>query len=69
MESKMYWFNFKTNEYEFISCPTDFSDYIPQESAAQALYRLHQKMGREPLEAAVKMLEAACGVPQEKRIP
>lgn len=55
MNSKMYWFNIKTGESEFIEMPSDFTDYLPQNIAAQNLYLLYQEMGDSPIEAAIKV--------------
>ena len=58
----MYWFNYKTGEYEYITCSQDFAPYIPQSPAAQNLYKLYvENMNLSPIEAAQKVLEAACG--------
>lgn len=60
--SEMYWFNYKTGEYEYITCPQDFAPYIPQSPAAQNLYKLYvENMNLSPIEAAQKVLEAAIG--------
>ena len=55
-----YWYNYRTDEYECIETPSDFTDYIPQSPSAQALYRLYiDAIGDNPLEAARKVLEAS----------
>lgn len=41
--------------------PHDFSDYIPQDKSAQALYRLYQEMGDTPIVAATKVLRICVG--------
>lgn len=52
---KMY--NFKTGRYEDVELPVeDWSNYIPQDRASQALYKVYQKMGYTPREAARKVL-------------
>jgi hypothetical protein len=56
------WFNYKTKEYDYRETPTDFSDYIPQEFAAQDLYRMYQEQGMQPIEAAMKIWAIAAGV-------
>lgn len=53
-----YWFNFVTNQHEYINTPADFSAYLPQIPAAQNLYGLHLKMDKTPIEAARLVLEA-----------
>lgn len=58
---RMYWHNFKTGEYELIDTPADFSDYIPQDPAAQGLYSVYIQLGDKPLEAALKVLLACVG--------
>ena len=62
MDTKMYWHNFVTGEYEYIDTPSDFTNYIPQEPAALNLYKLYiQHMGLSPLESCTKVLEACVG--------
>ena len=58
-----FWFNFRTKEYEGLAeTPQDFADYIPQEQAAQNLYKLYiEHFGLSPIDAAKKVLEAVCG--------
>ena len=56
-----YWYNFKKEEYEYIETPVDFSDYLPQYDAAQALYRLYIETGDSPIQACVKVLERVVG--------
>lgn len=50
------WFNYKTSEYDYRETPTDFSDYILQEPAAQAMYEICQEMGDSPMDATMKVL-------------
>jgi len=62
MEETMYWYNFRTEEYEQRRMPTDFEDYIPQYPAAISLYRLlvqHERM--PPVDAAEQVLKACVG--------
>ena len=57
----MVWYNFKTKEYE-VTEPTDYAEFIPQDNAAQNLYKLLiENMGKTPLDAAEEVLRAACG--------
>ena len=63
MKTQEVWYNFKTNEYDWLSeIPTDFRVYIPQEPPAQSLYNLYTEMGDEPIDAAIKILEFCVGV-------
>ena len=55
------WYNYKIGEYEAIEAPSDFADYIPQYGAAQNMYRLHMKLGDEPIIAALKVHMACVG--------
>lgn len=55
---KMYWFNERTQQFEYIDTPSDFSDYLPQIPAAINLYKLyieHEKL--EPIRAYLKVME------------
>lgn len=52
------WYNYKTGEHDYRETPIDFSDYISQDSAGQAMYWLCQKMGDSPIDAAMKVLSA-----------
>lgn len=62
-ETRSYWFNFKTEEYEYIETPNDFHDYISQEPSAQSLYDLYiEHMGKSPLQAALEVLKISAGV-------
>lgn len=61
MDNKGYWYNFKTESYEYIESPTDFADYIPQSPPAQSLYKLYIEIGDDPLEASIKVLKASIG--------
>jgi len=63
LPQEMAWYNYKTREYEYISTPLDFHDYIPQSDAAINLYELYiEHMDLSPTEAAVKVLSACAGV-------
>lgn len=57
------WRNMRTGETEYRSTPPqDFSDYIPQDESAQALYRLYvERVGDAPIEAALKVLRISLG--------
>lgn len=56
------WHNMRTGETEYRSTPPqDFSDYIPQNESAQALYRLYVQLGDAPIEAALKVLKICVG--------
>ena len=55
------WFNYKTGEYETIETPSDFADYIPQQDAAQGMYKAYLGLGKEPIKAALKVLMACIG--------
>lgn len=58
MDNKSSWYNYKTGESEMIETPSDFADYIPQQNAAQNMYKTYLKLGEEPIEAALKVLMA-----------
>ena len=61
-DTKMYWYNYVLKDYEYIDTPQDFSAYIPQIDAAQALYRLYQSYeGLSPIESAKKVLLQVVG--------
>ena len=52
MDNRMYWFNYDTNEYDFIDTPEDYAPYVP-EGAARNLYHLYvNHMDKSPLEAS-----------------
>lgn len=58
---RLNWFNFRTQEHDDRETPEDFTDYIPQNRAAQSLYRLLvDHMEHTPLEAAREVLKACC---------
>ncbi len=60
------YYNFRTNEYDMLDeAPADWSAYISQEPAAQALYKLYQDIGDTPSEAALKVLRLTIGLPGE----
>lgn len=61
MSERGYWYNFRSGEYELRESPDDYSAYLPQNDAAQNLYRLYQEMGDCPVEAARKVLVACTG--------
>jgi hypothetical protein len=62
MSKILAWFNFKTQEYEYRQMPEDFTDYLPQNPAAQSLYGLLTGcLGQTPVEAARSVLCACCG--------
>ena len=60
--TEMYWYNYAKKEYEYITTPTDFSEYIPQNEASLKLYEIYQIQGYSPIEAAKKILEICVGV-------
>ena len=61
MDTRMYWYNFDTDEHDFIDAPEDYSPYVP-EGAARNLYWLYvNHLGESPLDAAVKVLSVCCG--------
>ena len=63
MKTQDAWYNFKTNEYDWLSeIPTNFRVYIPQVASAQSLYDLYIEIGDEPIDAAIKILEFCVGV-------
>ncbi len=69
MKPELYaaYYNYRTGEHDYLTPPPqDWSDYIPQHSPAQSLYRLHQEMGKTPIEAALLVLES-CVKAQELR--
>lgn len=45
------WYNFKTGENEERETPEDFTDYIPQDPSALALYKVCLQMGETPIQA------------------
>jgi hypothetical protein len=58
---EMFWYNYKTGKHEYHSTPADYTDYLPQNRAAQGLYCLYQRMGKSPSEAAIAVLTACIG--------
>ena len=62
-DNRSYWYNYQTEQHEYIETPTDFTAYIPQILAAQELYSLYLEMGIEVREAAAKVLKACVGEP------
>ncbi|MGB0131181.1 hypothetical protein [Chlorobium sp.] len=48
--------NFRTGEHEAAADITDYSDYIPQDSVSQGLYRRFISQGDKPIVAACKAL-------------
>lgn len=66
MDTRMYWHNFVTGENEYIETPEDFGDYVPQ-IGGRDLYQLYvEHKGMKPIEAAIKVLEFACGIDKEQ---
>ena len=58
--TKGFWLNFTTKEYDFIDTPTDFSNYVPEEGRAlYGLYISHKQM--QPIDAALKVLRLYTG--------
>jgi hypothetical protein len=56
---KVRWLNFRTGEYDRIDTSrTDYSDYIPQTAAAQALYKMYLMKGKTPRESWLDVLFA-----------
>ena len=55
------WFNYATQQHEYRSTPADFTNYIPQNPAAQGLYQCYIQMGETPIEAAIKVCRACVG--------
>ena len=59
--TKMFWYNFDTDDYDFIETPDDFSSYVPK-GAARNLYHLYiERLDLSPLKAANKVLSACVG--------
>lgn len=58
---KMFWYNYKTGQYEERGKPEDFTDYIPQDPVVLALYGLYLEMGKSPTQAAELVLLAVVG--------
>ncbi len=58
LPAKDNWYNFKTKEFELRKTRTilDFSNYIPQNLAAQGLYKIHVIQGKTPIQAAIEVL-------------
>lgn len=65
-DTRMYWFNYRKSEYEYIDTPVDFTDYIPQDPAAIRIYQLLQSMGETPIKAALHVLKVSVGEPSSK---
>ena len=66
--NKQRWFNYKTDQHELITMPSDFTDYIPQHDATQNMYKAHLGLGEKPIEAFRKVLYAwilICAMPEE----
>jgi len=59
----MGWHNYRTGETDWLQdAPADYSDYIPQDAAAQNMYHLLvDDMGELPTEACIKVLTACVG--------
>jgi hypothetical protein len=55
-DDRMYWYNFRTQEYELRDTPSNMSDYISQHPAAQGAYKCHLALGKTPLEAALAVM-------------
>jgi len=64
-DNRGYWYNFATKAHEYIETPEDFTNYIPQQPAAQGLYQLYIEMGETPTEAAIKVYTACVGEVRE----
>ncbi len=59
--TEMYWYNFDTEEHDFLDTPEDYAPYVPK-GAARNLFRLYvDHMGESPLDAMVKVLSACVG--------
>lgn len=57
----MYWYNYDTNEYDYIDTPEDYATCVP-EGAARNLYYLYvNHMDESPLDAVIKVLSICCG--------
>lgn len=56
------YFNFRTLTYEERECPSDWSDYIPQDEIAQRVYQLHIELGKHPMVAAGLVMAAWLGI-------
>ena len=60
--TKMFWYNFRTEEGEYIETPSDFRDYISQDSTTQNMYVMLLELGHSRLDAVLKVLTACiCG--------
>ncbi len=64
-DNRMYWFNYVRLSYEYIETPTDFTEYILQDTAAQGLYRCHLQMGKTPIDAAMEVFRVCVGEAEE----
>jgi hypothetical protein len=56
------WYNFRTGKFEYsMGLPSNLSDMFPQTPAAKRLYEMHLALGKSPVEALKKTLEACAG--------
>lgn len=63
MQRMMSWYNYRTGKMEYIETPKDFSDYMPQDTPHQMLYKLYQEHeGLDPIHAFIKVMEKSAGV-------
>jgi len=60
-DNRAYWYNFVTQQHDYIETPTDFTNYISQDQSAQGLYRCYLQMGDAPIDAAIKVMKACVG--------
>jgi hypothetical protein len=60
------WYNYVTEQYEFIPTPSDFRVFIPQSVAAQGLYNCHLTLGKSPIQAAIEVLSICAGVDKKE---
>ena len=65
---QMAWYNYRTDQYDYFEgAPSDFTDYVPQDRSAQAIYRLYTKdMGLAPIQAAKRTLLACVGETEQE---
>lgn len=63
-ESKAYWYNFKTESYDFCEGPqedSEVADYIPQDQAAIGLYKIYRSSGLDMNESMANVFSACLG--------
>ena len=58
---EMFWYNYNTEDYDFIDTPEDYLPYVPT-GAARHLFHLYvDKMGWSQLDATLEVLTRCIG--------